>query len=184
VPQAVFLLDDTLRRNVALGVPDAEIDETRLRAAIRRAQLEAFVAALPAGLETVVGERGARLSGAERQRIGVARALYHEPRLLVFGEATSALDGRTEAALIEALDASRGETTVLIVAHRLTSVRHCDRLVLLQAQRSGGLHASSDSSCSSRSACSIHTATKSPPPGGSSDGWMRRILTARRGSAR
>jgi ATP-binding cassette subfamily C protein len=135
VPQAIYLLDDTLRRNIALGVPDAEIDETRLRAAIGRAQLEAFVAALPQGLDTRVGERGVRLSGGERQRIGIARALYHEPAVLVFDEATSALDGRTEAALTEALGALRGGTTMLIVAHRLTSVRRCDRLVLLRDGR-------------------------------------------------
>jgi ATP-binding cassette subfamily C protein len=135
VPQTVFLLDDTLRRNVALGVPDAEIDEARLRSAIRRAQLEEFVAALPGGLDTSIGERGVRISGGERQRIGVARALYHEPAVLVLDEATSALDGRTEMALIDALGTPRGETTMLIVAHRLSSVRHCDRLVVLRAGR-------------------------------------------------
>jgi ATP-binding cassette, subfamily B, bacterial PglK len=137
VPQAIFLVDDTLRRNVALGIPDAEIDERRIGDAVQRAQLATFVATLPDGLDTVVGERGVRLSGGERQRIGVARALYHQPAVLVFDEATSALDGSTEARLVDALRACGGETTMVIVAHRLASVRHCDRLVLL---RDGQIH--------------------------------------------
>ena len=137
VPQTIFLVDDTLRRNVALGLPDAEIDETRIGRAIRRAQLEPLLSTLPDGLDTVVGERGIRLSGGERQRLGVARALYHEPAVLVFDEATSALDGPTEAALMEALRAMGHETTIVIVAHRVASVRQCDRLVLL---RDGRVH--------------------------------------------
>jgi ATP-binding cassette subfamily C protein len=131
VPQAVFLLDDSLRRNIAFGVPDAEVDERRLRAAADRAQLGPLLAATPDGLDTLVGERGARLSGGERQRVAIARALYQEPAVLVFDEATAALDGRTEAELTEAIEALRGETTLLLVAHRLTTVRRCDRLVLL-----------------------------------------------------
>jgi ATP-binding cassette subfamily C protein len=131
VPQTIFLVDDTLRQNVALGVADADIDETRVRAALHRAQLDAFVAALPRALETVVGERGVRLSGGERQRIGIARALYHEPSVLVLDEATSALDSRTEAELAEAIDALRIHRTLIVVTHRLTTVRRCDRLVFL-----------------------------------------------------
>jgi ATP-binding cassette subfamily C protein len=135
VPQAIFLVDDTVRRNVALGLPDAAIDEACLRDAIRRAQLDAFVATLPDGLDTVVGERGVRLSGGERQRIGVARALYHRPAVLVLDEGTSALDGPTEAALMDALRGPDRATTMLIVAHRVASVRHCDRLVVLRDGR-------------------------------------------------
>ena len=134
VPQTVSLLDDTLRRNVALGVPDGEIDEPRLRTAIRLAELEPLVATLPAGLDTLIGEADVRVSGGERQRIGIARALYGEPRVLVFDEATSALDGATETALTDALRALRG-LTMIIVAHRLTSVRHCDRLAVLHEGR-------------------------------------------------
>jgi ATP-binding cassette subfamily C protein len=135
VPQSAFLIDDTLRRNIAFGIPDREIDERRVQAATQRAQLESLVASLPEGLATTVGERGVRLSGGERQRVGIARALYHEPAVLVFDEATSALDSRTEAELTRAIEALRGDTTLVLVAHRLSSVRHCDRLVLLRDGR-------------------------------------------------
>jgi len=135
VPQSIFLTDDTLRRNIAFGLEDTEIDAQKLQAAVRMAQLEKFVATLPRGLETVVGERGVRLSGGQRQRVGIARALYHEPEILVFDEATSALDNQTERAVIGAIEALRGEKTLLIVAHRLSTVRGCDRLVFLQDGR-------------------------------------------------
>jgi len=131
VPQTVVLVDDSLRQNVALGVPAHEIDTARLAAAIEMAQLAEFVAGLPEGLDTTVGENGVRLSGGQRQRIGIARALYHVPSLLVFDEATSALDNRTEAALLGAIEGLRGTRTLIVVAHRLSSVRPCDRLVLL-----------------------------------------------------
>jgi ABC-type multidrug transport system fused ATPase/permease subunit len=135
VPQTVFLIDDSLRRNIALGIPDEAIDEARIRAAARRAQLEPLIAALADGLDTPVGERGVRLSGGERQRVGIARALYHEPAVLVFDEATSALDGRTEAEVVQAIEALRGERTLIFVAHRLTTVRRCDRLVFVRDGR-------------------------------------------------
>jgi ATP-binding cassette subfamily C protein len=135
VPQSVVLVDDSLRRNVALGVPDREIDAALLAAAIEMAQLVEFVSGLPDGLETIVGENGVRLSGGQRQRVGIARALYHQPGLLVFDEATSALDGHTEAALLRAIDASRGTRTLIVIAHRLSSVRPCDRFVLLMDGR-------------------------------------------------
>jgi len=131
VPQTVVLVDDSLRRNVALGVPEREIDEVRLAAAIEMAQLGEFVSGLPDGLETTVGENGVRLSGGQRQRVGIARALYHSPSILVFDEATSALDNHTEAALLGAIEGLRGTRTLIVVAHRLSSVRPCDRLVLL-----------------------------------------------------
>jgi ATP-binding cassette subfamily C protein len=131
VPQAIFLTDDTLRRNIALGIPDDHVGEQRVWNAVRLAQLESFIRSLPAGLDTYVGERGVRLSGGERQRVGIARALYHDPEVLVFDEATSALDNATEAELTRAIEALRGEKTLVIIAHRLTTVRRCDRLAFV-----------------------------------------------------
>lgn len=132
VPQTPFLIDDSLRRNIAFGRLDAEIDEQRVRTVIRLAQLERFLADLPDGLETVVGERGVRLSGGERQRIAIARALYDEPEVLVFDEATSSLDNATEQDVVKTVEALRGSKTILIVAHRLSTVRRCDRLMFLE----------------------------------------------------
>ena len=135
VPQEPFLLDDTLRRNVAFGIADAEIDDRRVDNALRLAQLAEFVATLPDRLETLLGERGTRLSGGQRQRVAIARALYHEPDVLVFDEATSALDSPTERELIGALEALHGVKTLVVIAHRLTTVRRCDRLALLRDGR-------------------------------------------------
>jgi len=135
VPQAVYLTDDTLRRNVAFGLPGEQIDEVAVRRAIRSAQLEEFVASLPDGLETVVGERGVRLSGGQRQRIGIARALYHDPRVLILDEATSSLDADTEEGIIEAVRALHGAKTIVIVSHRPSTVGHCDRLYRLERGR-------------------------------------------------
>jgi ATP-binding cassette, subfamily B, bacterial PglK len=131
VPQSIVLLDDTLRRNVALGIADRDIDEARVAAAVRVAQLDATVAGLPRGLDTVLGERGVRLAGGERQRVGIARALYHDPDVLVLDEATAALDTATEAAVADALRALRGAKTVLLIAHRLSTVRACDRIAVI-----------------------------------------------------
>jgi ABC-type multidrug transport system fused ATPase/permease subunit len=131
VPQAIFLTDDTLRRNIAFGLPDDLIDEDAVHSAIRYAQLEDFVNTLPLHLETVVGERGVRLSGGQRQRIGIARALYHNPSILVLDEATSSLDTATEQGIMDAIKAMQGEKTIIIVAHRLSTVEHCDRLIRL-----------------------------------------------------
>jgi ATP-binding cassette subfamily C protein len=135
VAQEPFVLDDTVRRNVAFGIADAEIDERRVTAALRLAQLADVVATLPRGLDTLLGERGTRLSGGQRQRIAIARALYHEPDVLVFDEATSALDTATERELIDSLDALRGVKTLIVIAHRLSTVRRCDRLALLRDGR-------------------------------------------------
>ena len=132
VPQTIYLTDDTLKRNVAFGVPDDHIDESAVVAAIRAAQLEQFVAGLPQGLDTFVGERGVRISGGQRQRIGIARALYHDPAVLVLDEATSALDNRTERRFMDAVDALHGRKTILIVAHRLSTVEHCDQIFPLE----------------------------------------------------
>jgi ABC-type multidrug transport system fused ATPase/permease subunit len=135
VPQSIYLTDDTLRRNVAFGLPDDEIDEVSVRRAITAAQLDEFVASVPDGLETFVGERGVRVSGGQRQRIGIARALYQDPPVLVLDEATSALDVEVERGVMDAVTALRGSKTLVIVAHRLTTVAHCDRLFRLEHGR-------------------------------------------------
>jgi ABC-type multidrug transport system fused ATPase/permease subunit len=130
VPQDIFLIDDTIARNVAFGLPENEIDPARLREACAMAQLLDFIEVeLPDGFDTNVGERGVRLSGGERQRIGLARALYHRPSLLILDEATSALDVATEAKLLEALRSLAGKLTMVVAAHRLSAVANCDQLV-------------------------------------------------------
>ena len=128
-------MDDSLRRNIAIGIADKEIDEAAIVDALKSAQLEDFVASLPEGLDTVVGERGVRLSGGQRQRIGIARALYHRPSVLVLDEATSSLDTETEHGVMQAVQALQGDKTVIIVAHRLSTVEYCDRLYRLDAGR-------------------------------------------------
>jgi ATP-binding cassette, subfamily B, bacterial PglK len=132
VPQSIFLTDDSLRRNVALGLPEDQIDDTAVRRALRAVQLETFVSNLPEGLETRVGERGVRLSGGQRQRIGIARALYHDPQVLVLDEATSALDTETEEAVMAAVNAFVGQKTLVVVAHRMSTVARCDVLYRLE----------------------------------------------------
>ena len=131
VPQSIYLTDDTLRRNVAFGLPEELIDDSAVNRALRAAQLEDFVATLPDGVQTMVGERGVRLSGGQRQRIGIARALYHDPAVLVLDEATSALDLSTERGVMDAVLALHASKTILIVAHRLSTVERCDRLYRL-----------------------------------------------------
>lgn len=135
VPQSIFLTDDTLRRNVAFGLADGEIDDAAVWRAIRAAQLDGFVDELARGLDSLIGERGVRLSGGQRQRIGIARALYHDPPVLVLDEATSSLDSATERGVMEAVRALRGNKTALIVAHRLSTVAHCDWLFRLEQGR-------------------------------------------------
>lgn len=133
VPQSIYLTDDTLRRNVAFGLAENEIDDAAVQRAIKSAQLDQFVAELPLGLNTLVGERGIRLSGGQRQRIGIARALYHDPQVLVLDEATSALDTVTEQGVMESIKALQSDKTILIVAHRLSTVAHCDQLFRLDS---------------------------------------------------
>jgi ATP-binding cassette subfamily C protein len=133
VPQTIFLLDDTVRRNVAFGIDDHEIDDARLWRALELAQVDSYVAKLPAGLDTAVGERGIRLSGGERQRIGIARALYADPQVLVFDEATSALDNQTESQIADTMLALRDSRVVIVIAHRLTTIRQCRRVAFLDA---------------------------------------------------
>jgi ATP-binding cassette subfamily C protein len=138
VPQAIYLLDDTIRRNIALGIDDKDVDEAALAQAIRLAQLGRFIDRQPQGLDTVVGESGLRISGGERQRIGIARALYHDPAILILDEATSALDNTTERAVIEAVEGMKGERTVVMIAHRLSTVRGCETLYYLKEGRVEG----------------------------------------------
>jgi ABC-type multidrug transport system fused ATPase/permease subunit len=135
VPQSIYLTDDTLRRNVAFGLPADQIDEAAVWRAIRAAQLEQFVNDSPQGLDTLVGERGIRLSGGQLQRIGIARALYHDPPVLVLDEATSSLDTATEHDVMRAVRALHGNKTLLIVSHRLSTVEHCDHLFRLEQGR-------------------------------------------------
>lgn len=139
VPQSISLTDDSLRRNVAFGLPNAEIDDAAVRSALRMAQLDALVETLPRGLDTPLGDLGARLSGGQRQRVGIARALYHDPRILVMDEATSALDGETEQAVVAAIEALADRKTLIVVAHRLSTVRRCNRLLVLEAGQVVGL---------------------------------------------
>ena len=132
VPQALFLIDGTLTENIALGLDPAVVDQAGVARAAAAAELGALLARLPRGLDTPIGERGIRLSGGERQRIAIARALYHNPDILIMDEATSALDNTTEAAVIAAVEALKGDRTILMVAHRLSTVRRCDRIVFLR----------------------------------------------------
>ncbi len=135
VPQDPYLLDDTVRRNVAFGVADTLIDEHRLARACSLAQLDEVVRQLPEGLDTRLGENGTRLSGGERQRVAIARALYREPAVLVFDEATAALDNQTEREVTSAIAALHGTRTLIVIAHRLSTVQACDRLIFLQNGR-------------------------------------------------
>jgi ATP-binding cassette subfamily C protein len=132
IPQFIYLLDDTIRRNICFGVPDDEVDEEMLETAIETAQLRELVESLSDGVETKVGERGVRLSGGQRQRIGIARALYRNPQVLVMDEATSALDNITERVLIDAIERLRGDKTLIMIAHRLTTVQHCDTIYMMK----------------------------------------------------
>ena len=131
VPQFIFLLDSTIRENVAFGVPAEEIDDEKVRACLRTAQIEDFVDSLPEKLSSRVGDNGIQLSGGQRQRIGIARALYRSPEILILDEATSALDNETEQAFIDAMKTLKGKLTILMIAHRLTTVAHCDMTIHL-----------------------------------------------------
>ncbi len=130
IPQSVFLLDDTIRRNVAFGVEDKEIADERVWAALRIARLDGFVRTSEHGLDTIIGEHGAWLSGGERQRVGIARALYHDPPVLILDEATAALDNATEREFQEALAAISADKTVIVIAHRLSTVKRASHILL------------------------------------------------------
>ena len=128
VPQSVYFLDDTVRRNVAFGIYDKEIDDEAIWKALEQAQMKTMIENLPEGLDTMVGERGIRFSGGQTQRIAIARALYTNPDILVLDEATSALDSETENAVMEAIDALKGQKTLIIIAHRLTTIKNCNKI--------------------------------------------------------
>tara|TARA_B100000965_G_scaffold389588_1_gene395408 strand:- start:206 stop:1114 length:909 start_codon:yes stop_codon:yes gene_type:complete len=129
VPQHIYLTDDTLKNNIAFGLKENEIDEKAIQNSIKSSQLFQLVKGLPDGLDTEVGERGVRLSGGQRQRIGIARALYHDPEILVLDEATSSLDSDTESSIVDSLREIKGKKTILIIAHRQSTVKYCDRLI-------------------------------------------------------
>lgn len=126
IPQTIFMLDDTIRKNVAFGIPEEKIDEKRLWEVLREAQLDQFVESLPEKENTGIGERGVRLSGGQRQRIGIARALYEDPEVMILDEATSALDNDTEAAIMDSINRLQGRKTLIIIAHRLQTIEKCD----------------------------------------------------------
>ncbi|MDZ7831119.1 MAG: ABC transporter ATP-binding protein [Desulfobacterales bacterium] len=132
IPQFIYLTDDSIRRNIALGIDDAQINEEQLWQAIRAAQLDGFAQTLPQGVDTVIGERGIKLSGGQRQRIGIARALYHNPEILIMDEATSALDNATEKAVIKSISQLKGEKTIIMIAHRLSTVQNSDTLYFMK----------------------------------------------------
>ena len=132
IPQFIFMADNTIKRNIAYGLPDEIIDDEKLWNAIEAAQLTDLINELPAGVETVIGEHGTRLSGGQRQRIGIARALYHNPEVLIMDEATSALDNVTENHIIDAIQKLKGERTIVMIAHRLTTVENCDSIHLMK----------------------------------------------------
>ncbi|MGO5209211.1 ABC transporter ATP-binding protein [Bacillota bacterium LCP21S3_D8] len=126
IPQSIYLSDDSIRNNIAFGIPENQIDDERIKKAAEQAQLTAFIDILPDGFNTFVGDRGIRLSGGQRQRIGIARALYNDPEILILDEATSALDNDTESAVMSAINDLHGKKTLLIIAHRLTTIRQAD----------------------------------------------------------
>ena len=132
VPQSVYLLDNTIKENIAFAINKKDINEERIFEVLKIVQLTDYVNCLPDGLDTRVGERGARLSGGQKQRINIARALYHDPDLLVFDEATAALDNVTERDVVDSIDALKNKKTIIIIAHRLSTVRNCDCIYFMK----------------------------------------------------
>ncbi len=128
IPQSIYLMDDSIRANIAFGIQEAEIDNAAIEKALREAQLDQFVHSLPDGLDAMIGDRGVKLSGGQRQRIGIARALYRNPNVLILDEATSALDNETEKEVMEAIDGLHGTRTLIVIAHRLSTIRKCDKI--------------------------------------------------------
>ena len=126
------MLDDTIRRNVAFGIREEEIDDDRVWEALKEAQLDEFVKTLPDGINTGIGERGLQISGGQRQRIGIARALYDDPEVLVMDEATSALDNETEKAIVDSINRLQGSKTMIIIAHRLQTIEKCDAVYRIE----------------------------------------------------
>ena len=128
IPQTIYMLDDSIRNNIAFGVKEEDIDDARVWEVLEQAQMKEFVEGLPDKLNAQIGEGGVRISGGQRQRLGIARALYHNPELIIFDEATSALDNDTETAIMEAIDKLHGQKTIVIIAHRLRTIENCDMI--------------------------------------------------------
>ncbi len=135
IPQSIYLIDESIRDNIAFGIDADKIDDKRIWEVLEEAQLKSFVEELSEGLETTIGDRGVRISGGQRQRLGIARALYHNPEILVFDEATSALDGDTEAAVMEAVNSFHGKKTMVIIAHRLNTIAKCDVIYRVENEK-------------------------------------------------
>lgn len=135
IPQTIYLIDESIRENIAFGIDPKEVNEERIWEVLKEAQLDEFIKSLPEGLDTTIGDRGVRLSGGQRQRIGIARALYNNPEILVFDEATSALDNDTEAAVMEAINAFHGKKTMVIIAHRLHTIANCDVIYKVEGEK-------------------------------------------------
>lgn len=135
IPQAIYLIDESIRDNIAFGIDADKIDDKRIWEVLEEAQLKTFVEELPDGLNTTIGDRGVRISGGQRQRLGIARALYHDPEILVFDEATSALDGDTETAVMEAVNSFHGRKTMVIIAHRLNTIAKCDVIYKVENEK-------------------------------------------------
>ena len=135
IPQTIYLIDDSVRKNIAFGIDDDTIDDNRIWEVLKEVQLYDFVNGLKDGLDTYIGEGGARISGGQRQRIGIARALYTNPEVLVLDEATSALDSETEAAIMDAINSLMGSRTMIIIAHRLTTVENCDVIYQVKGRK-------------------------------------------------
>ena len=133
VPQSVYLLDASIRENIAFGIDEEEIQEDKVREALIMSQLDKYVDDLPEGIDTFVGERGVRLSGGQRQRIAIARALYNDPDIIILDEATSALDNDTEKAVMDAIEALHGRKTLIIIAHRLSTISGCDEIYEIES---------------------------------------------------
>ena len=132
IPQFIYLSDDTIQNNIAFGIQEEKILEEQLQDAIEAAQLGSLLESLPNGADTINGERGTRLSGGQRQRIGIARALYHNPAVLIMDEATSALDNITEKQVIDSIKLLKGQRTIIMISHRLSTVENCDELFLMK----------------------------------------------------
>lgn len=135
IPQSIFMIDDTIKNNIAFGLSEEEVDEERVWKVLEDAQIAEYIRTLPKGIYTGIGEKGVRLSGGQRQRLGIARALYHNPEILVFDEATSALDNDTEAAIMESINKFQGEKTMVIIAHRLGTIKNCDMVYRVEDGR-------------------------------------------------
>lgn len=135
IPQSIYLIDESIRDNIAFGIDADQIDDKRIWEVLEEAQLKDFVQELPEGLDTTIGDRGVRISGGQRQRLGIARALYHNPEILVFDEATSALDSDTEKAVMDAINSFHGRKTMVIIAHRLNTIAKCDVIYKVEGEK-------------------------------------------------